>query len=165
MILVTACFSGTCSAIGNLLVSCDFSLVNEIKSSQENSYRQLTGSINTNRNNIVGISFKLNPSATVRDNCSIEQGLTRGIHGDTIVSTWGTYQLAYDNTLCTIDNKGTGVSHQREVTHEDFAVMELTIFLVNTTNFYTKRCRIGCISFLALLQAVFWLAQRVIQQS
>ena len=51
-------------------------LIDVVQGTKEHSYRQLSGTVDTDRNNIVGISFQLNPGTTVRDNSGVEQVLT-----------------------------------------------------------------------------------------
>ena len=90
--------------------------------------------------------------------------LTGLVTSNTIICTRRTHQLADDNTLCTIDNKGAGGSHQREITHEYLGILENTGSPVQETNLYPQRCCISSIPLLALIQAVFRLTQLIIQQ-
>ena len=139
-------------------------LINVVQGTEKYSYRQLSGTVDTDRNNIVGISFQLNPGTTVRNNCGVEQMLTGLVTGNTIICTRRTHQLADNNTLCTINNKGAGSSHQREITHEYLGILENTGSPVQETNLYPQRCCISSIPLLALIQAVFRLTQLIIQQ-
>ena len=72
-----------------------------------------------------------------------------------IVDTGGTYQLADNNTLCSIDHKGTGLCHQRKVTHENLMFTNLFFLFIVQTNCHGQRRRVGSISLLAFFNRIF----------
>ena len=50
-----------------------------------------------------------------------------------IVNARGSYQLTDDNSLSTVDDKGTCRCHQRQFTHKDFVFLDfLSLFVVQT---------------------------------
>ena len=77
---------------------------------------------------IVGISLILQPCTSVRDHGTGEQSLTDLIMTDSVIDTGRTNQLADNNTLRTIDDKGTGLSHQGKVTHKDLLLRHIGLF-------------------------------------
>ena len=135
----------------------DLIIGRQAQSTQQHGCRNLTGTVYTSRNNIINVSFIFNPSATVRNYSSTVNLFTAGIHSYTIVNAGRTHQLADDNTFSTVDNKGTGIGHQREVAHKYRGFLNFAFFLVfeNQACFNVHRCRIGFISLLALFNAVF----------
>ena len=139
-------------------------LIDIVQSTEEYSYRQLTGTVDTNGNYIISIGFQFNPSTTVWNYSGVEEGLTRLIYSNAIISAWRTYQLADNNTLCTINNKGTGSSHQREIPHEYLRILEDTSSSVQKANLDTQWSCIGSISFLAFIKAILRLSQLIVQQ-
>ena len=76
---------------------------------------------------------------------------------DGIVNTGGTNQLAYNDTLCAIDDKGTGVCHQRKITHKNFMLADFLFLLVVEANPDLQGSGIICISFLAFLNRIFYI--------
>ena len=139
-------------------------LIDIVQSTEEYSYRQLTGTVDTNGNYIISIGFQLNPSTTVWNYSGVEEGLTRLVNSNAIISAWRTYQLADNNTLSTINNKGTRSSHQREIPHEYLRILEDTSGSVQKANLDTQWSCIGSISFLAFIKAILRLSQLIVQQ-
>ena len=72
-----------------------------------------------------------------------------------IVNAGRTNQLAYDNSLRTVDYKGTGFCHQRKITHKDLMFADLFLLLIVQTNCNGQRSSISSISFLAFFNRIF----------
>jgi len=86
------------------------------QSTQQYGSRQLATTVNSNKHVVFRVELKVEPRTTVRDYPSREQQLTRAVSFAFVVikeHTWGTMQLGDNNTLGTINNKGTIISHQR----------------------------------------------------
>ena len=121
----------------------------------QNGYRNLSGAVYTDIENIIGIRLILQPCTAVRNDRAGIQLLAVLILVNSVVDTRGTNQLGNDNTLRAVDHKGSGSGHQGEVTHEDFLLLDfLLVLLVIQTNARAKRCRIGCVTFSALCNGI-----------
>ena len=71
------------------------------------------------------------------------------------VDTGGTYQLAYDDTLGSVDNERTCLGHEGEVAHEYLMVLNyiLVLFIVKS-NFNLEGRRVSRITFLTLFNGI-----------
>ena len=116
--------------------------------------RNLAVFINANVENVVCIGLVLEPCAAVRDYGSGEQNLVGLVKLPAVVYARGTNELRYDRAFCTVDDEGSSVGHLREITHEDFLLLDLAGLLVAQTHADLQRSCIRCISCLALLNAV-----------
>ena len=108
----------------------NFLIGGQAQGAQQHGGRQLTGAVHTSINAIVNIGFIFNPSAAVRNNSGAIQLFTAGINVYTIIYAGRTHQLADDNTLSTVDNKGTGFGHQGEITHENGGFLNFAGILI-----------------------------------
>ncbi len=88
-------------------------------SSQKHGQRQLTCPIYPNPRNIIRVSFYFKPSSSIGDQSCRVDVLSVCIRFARVVCTRRTYKLANDDALSAIDDKSTGVCHQREVAHEN----------------------------------------------
>ena len=75
--------------------------------------------------------------------------------GDGIIDSGGTYQLAYNNSLCAVDHKRTRRCHQRKISHENLVFIDLFCFLIDQSYFDFQRCRISHVALFTLLDSVF----------
>ena len=117
--------------LNDLLVGTD------AKGTDEDGDGNLSGTVHANVKDVIGIRLILQPCTAVRDHGTGKELLTQSVVGNAIINTGGTNKLANDDTLCTVDDKGTGCSHQRQVTHEDLVFHDLRLFLVDKeTNLY-----------------------------
>ena len=73
-------------------------------------------------------------------------------------------QLGYDDPFCTVDNERAGVSHNREIAHEQIMFLQFPGFLVFQTDLHVERCRIVDILRLALLNVVLALAEIILPE-
>ncbi len=85
---------------------------------------------------------------------------------DCVIDARRTHQLAYNDTLCPIDHKGSGLCHQRQISHKDFMLVDLVCFFIVETNLYFQRSSISSISLFAFLDGSFhvFLAQSKINK-
>ena len=135
--------------IDDLLVGSD------TKCADQNGYRNLSGAVNTDIENVIGIGLILQPCAAVRNHSTAVKLLSELITFYSIINTGGTDELRYDDSLRTIDNERTGAGHQGQITHEDFLVLDLLLaFSVIKAYFNFQRRCIGCVSFLALFDGI-----------
>ena len=137
--------------INNLLICSD------TKRTDEHCDRNLSGSVYTNIKNVIGIGLIFQPCTTVRNNGARIEFLTNLIMRNSVVDTRGTNQLADDNTFCAIDYECTGLSHKRQIAHEDLMFVDFIILFVVQTNLYLQRCCISSISLLAFRNRVFYI--------
>ena len=72
-----------------------------------------------------------------------------------IINAGGTHQLTYDNSLRTIDYKGSGLCHQGKITHKYFMLTDFFFFLIVEADSNRQRRCIGSIPFLAFLNRIF----------
>ena len=72
-----------------------------------------------------------------------------------IVNAGRTNQLANDNTFSTVNYKGSGLCHQRKITHEDLVFTDFFFLLVVQANRNSQRRRISCISLFTLFNRIF----------
>ena len=134
--------------------SLDLLISAKAESTDECGYRDLSVLIYTDINDIVRVHFILEPCTSVRYNGGLEQILTCLVLIKGIVNTGRTYQLRYDNTLCTVDNECTAVGHLREFAHEDLRLLDLSCFEIVQSCGNSQGNSVRCISRLALCDRV-----------
>ena len=71
-----------------------------------------------------------------------------------IIDTGRTHQLGNDDTLGTIDDEGTGIGHQGEISHVDVGFLDLAGDLVDEPGAHAQGGGIVYIPLLALQQGV-----------
>ena len=124
-----------------------------IQRAQDDGSRQLTTTVDTNEQVVFRVEFEVQPGTAVRDDTCVIQNLTGGV-GLTFVTVKedarATVQLRNDNTLGTVDNKGTVVGHERNFAHVDFLFFNVFdgafwrfALVDHQTQFYAQRCRIS----------------------
>ena len=91
----------------------------------QDGYRHFTGTVDTYVENVVGIGFIFKPCTAVGDDLAGVQIFAGLVDGFGIVDSGGTDQLADNDTLSTIHNKGAGIGHDGEVTHKDLTFLHL----------------------------------------
>ena len=133
----------------------NFLVRTDTQSTDKGGQRNLSVFIDPDICHIVGIHFVFQPCTTVRDDGCLEQILTGLVLFKGIVHTGGTYQLGDDNTLCTVDDKGTAFGHQREISHEDLAFLYVTGFLIPKRSLHPQGRCVGYIPLLALCNRIF----------
>ncbi len=124
-----------------------------IQRAQNDGCRQFTTTVDTNEQVVFRVEFEVQPGTAVRDDTCVIQDLTGGV-GLTFVTVKedarATVQLRNDNTLGTVDNKGTVVGHERDFAHVDFLFFNVFngafrrfALVDHQTQFYAQRCRIS----------------------
>src|SRR5699024_5853703 len=74
--------------------------------------------------------------------------------GNSIVNSRGAVKLAYDDTLCSVDHKGSLFCQQREICHTDLVFVYLIIFLIIKPYSDFQRRRVSRITLFALVDRV-----------
>ena len=120
----------------------------------ENSNGELAVLIYFYVEGIVSVSLVLDPSATIRDNGRREHRLTRFIYITAVVHSGGANELGNDNTLRTVDNEGTVLRHQGEVTHIDLGFLDLFRNLICKAYGNLKGCCVVNVALLALFYRI-----------
>ena len=125
------------------------------QSLQQNSHRLLTLTVQTHANLVALINLQLEPCTAGRNHAGRVNVLIGGTVRSLLeVSTGGTHQLGNDHTLSTVNNEGTGLGHQGEVTHEQGLLLDLAGSEVHEFSLNVQRSRVGCVTVLALLNRV-----------
>ena len=124
-----------------------------IQRAQDDGGRQLTTTVDTDKQVVFRIELEVQPGTAVRNDTCVIQDLT-GRVSLTFVrvkeDARATVQLRNDNTFSTVDNKGTVVGHERNFAHVDFlffnvfngAFRRFTL-VDHQTQFNAQRCRVG----------------------
>ena len=94
--------------------------------SEEDSKRELTGTIDTNADNTVLVFLELEPSTSVGDDLRCELLLTSLTALFTEISSGRTYDLADDYSLSTVYDESTVLRHDRKITYVCFLFLALT---------------------------------------
>ena len=97
--------------------------------------------VQVNVKEVAGVELGLIPRSTVRDNPEAVEGLAIRMLGCLESQTRRAVQLADDDTLSTIDNKGALGGHERNFAHEHFFLLGTFLFLQQEGN--VKRCSEG----------------------
>ncbi len=121
----------------------------------QHSDRNLSGSVHTHIENVVGIRLVLQPRTTVRNHSCGEKPFTDLVVSDPIIDAGGTDELAYDNALRTVDHKGACLCHERQITHKDLMLGNLVLFFVNQTNLHLERGCVSGVSLFTFLNRIF----------
>ena len=142
-----------------------------VQCTQNNGRRQFTATVNTYEQVVLRIEFEVQPGTTVRDDSRVIQHFTRRV-GFTFVGVKEdartTVQLRNDNTLSTVDNKGTVVCHERYFAHVDFLFFNVFYgafrrfaLVDHQAQFYAQRCGIGHATDLTFLNVKHRFAKAV----
>ena len=132
----------------------------ETERADEVGHRHLARAVDTYGDDVVRVRLQLDPGTAVRDDRSIVEMFTGRIDILPVIGTRGTYELADDDTLSTVDDERTRIRHQWEITHEDFLLFNLARLAVDETHVDPDWGRHRHIALFALVQIVLRLAQR-----
>ncbi|MND83910.1 hypothetical protein D3C80_757860 [compost metagenome] len=142
-----------------------------IQRAQDDRCRQLTTTVDTDKQVVFRIEFEVQPGTAVRDDTCVIQDLTGRVSLTFVTvkeDARATVQLRNDNTLSTVDNKGTVVGHERNFAHVDFLFFDVFngafrrfTLVDHQTQFYAQRCRIGHATDLTFFNIKYWFAQTV----
>ena len=115
---------------------------------------------------VVEVGLILQPRAAVRnDRCRVDV-LVRLVHLVAVVHAGAADDLGDDDALCTVDDKGAAVGHEREVAHEDFLLLDLVGLLVVQPHTDLDGLCERCVALLALFYRVLRrLVHAVVQEA
>ena len=115
-------------------------------------------------NHVVDVGLIFQPGAPIGDYGGGIQLLTGFlVVGHSIINTRRTNQLRHNSTLCTVDDKGAGIGHQRKIAHINvFLHFDLAGFLVEQSGTDLERRSIGDFASLALLHTILRLIIQLI---
>ena len=139
----------------------NFVITWESKCTHKRCEWNLTRTVDTSVGDVFWISFKLKPCPTVRNNCWSVTHFTVFIDLIVKVNTRWAHQLRNDNTFTTIDDKSTHLSHNWEISEEDFLSFDFTSFFVNKTESHKDRCWVWCIVDTSFFKCILRLFQFV----
>src|SRR5690606_3803492 len=95
---------------------------------QKHRGRQLAATVDTHEHSVLGVKLEVQPGAAVGNNaCGIQQ-LARAVSLAAVVveeHAWRTVQLGNDDTLGTVDDKGTVFGHQGDFPHVNFLLLDV----------------------------------------
>ena len=115
-------------------------------------------------NHVVDVGLIFQPGAPVGDyggGIQLFTGFLVVGHG--IINTRRTNQLRHNGTLCTVDDEGAGIGHQRKIAHINvFLHFDLAGFLVEQSGTDLERRSIGDFASLALLHTILRLIIQLI---
>ena len=104
---------------------------------------------------LVGVGFIFQPGAPVGNDLGGKQVLAHLVDGLGKIYAGGTDQLADNDPLRTVDDKGTLLGHQGEVPHEYRLLLHLSRFFIYKAHGDSQWRGIVYIPFLALFHRVF----------
>ena len=107
------------------------------------------------------VDLKLEPGAAGRDELrTVDQDAVVHLGGE--VHTRGADELGDDDALGAVDDEGTALGHEREVTHEDELLLDLAGLLVDEADVNEERGLIGDVLGTALGDGVRGVAELVV---
>ena len=139
----------------------DFFIRAVAEGADEERDRHLARAVNADPDDVAGIRLELDPCAAVRDDRRVVELLARRVDGLAVVSTRRAHELADDDALRTIDDERARVRHAREIAHEDFLLLDLAGLPVDEADIDPHRCSPRDIAFLALVEIILRLAERI----
>ena len=125
-------------------------------STQQGCYWQLLLTVNVSVHHILDVSCELYPTTLERNNTGRVQLSTIAMDAAAEKYTRRTVQLANDNTLGTIDNKGTVVCHVWNGTKEDILNNCIEILMIGIGTVKLQLCLQGDTVSQATLKALFY---------
>ena len=134
---------------------------------EQRCYRQLTATVDAREHDVFGVEFEVEPRPAVWDDAASKQQLTRRVGFAFVVvkeNAGRTVHLGYDNTLCTVHNKGTVWRHQGHVAHEHVLFFDVFhrfrtgVFIhikYDEAQRHLQRRAVGHVALLTFLDIVF----------
>ncbi|MNR99976.1 hypothetical protein D3C72_312180 [compost metagenome] len=89
---------------------------------QQRRYRDLAATVDTGKNDVLGVEFDIEPGATIRDDASREEQLAGRMALALVVveeDARRTVHLGHDNAFGAVDDERTVIRHERHVAHVD----------------------------------------------
>ena len=140
---------------------------------QQHRRRDFAPTINAAINHVLGIEFKIQPGAAVRDHAGGVQEFAGGVGLAAIMfeeNAGRTVQLRNNHAFGAVDDEGSGAGHQRDFSHVhvlfldvlDNLVIESCLLVVDDQpNLHAQRCRESQTALLTLLDVKNRSAERV----
>ena len=129
-------------------------LTGSAKRTDKHADGKLTVLVDLNVEETCRIALILKPCSSVRNYCCGEIMFALLVNLIGVVHSGGTHQLGYDNSLCTVNNKGAVIGHEGEVAEEDLRGLKLAGSLIYQTNTHLHMCIVGHRSVLTLLNRI-----------
>ncbi len=107
----------------------------------------------------VGLEFQ--PSAAVGYYGRAVQCLTGRVFCHVEIRSRRPYQLTNDDSLSPVDDESACFGHQREISHEDFLLLDLAGIVVDQPHLHLERSRVRHIPLFALVLCVLGRPERV----
>ena len=130
------------------------------KRTHKDGYGQFPRAVDAYGNDVVRIRFQLNPCAAVWNDRRVVELLARGVDRLTVVSARRTHELADDDTLCAVNDEGSCIGHEREITHEHFLLLDFARLAIDQAHVDAQRRCERNVPLLALIKFVLRLAER-----
>ena len=121
---------------------------------QKHSGSQLALSVHAHPQDALRILFEFQPCPAVGDDGRLVDLLARLIRLRDVVYAGRTDKLGDDDALCTVDDEGTVVRHEREIAHKDDGIDDLVLHLVHETHLHAEGQRVRCVAVAALLLVI-----------
>ena len=125
---------------------------------------QLARPVDAHPQNVVGVRLVLQPRAAVGDDRGGKEMLAGLVDLIFVVYAGGAHQLAHDDALRAVDDKGAMLGHEGEVAHEYVGFLDFAGLAVFEADEHLQRGGIGHVALLAALHAVFGLVQRIVHK-
>ena len=137
----------------------------QAEGAHEQGGRLLALAVDAHGEQVALIGFKLEPSATGRDDLRVVDGLVGGLvalGGE--VHARGAHELGDDHALGAVDDEGAARRHEREVAHEHLLLLDLAGLTVDEADLNKERRLIGDVLLLAFVHRVLGLAELVLTE-
>ena len=127
----------------------------ETERADETGDGELAVLVDTDPEHLAGVRLILEPRAAIGDDGARQQRQV-GLEVDllAVVDAGGADDLGDDHALGAVDDKRTGLGHQREIAHEDLLLLDLARLLVVQADAHLHRGGIRRVAGLALLHVI-----------
>ena len=105
----------------------DFFVV-QAKRVKQGRDRQFALTVDTDVNDVLGVEFKVEPRTAIRNDARCKQIFAAAVRfAAVMVEQYArrTVHLRYDNALCTVDEEGAVMRHERHVAHVDVLLLDI----------------------------------------
>ena len=132
----------------------DLVIGGQAQRTQQRGDGQLAVLIDADIVHIGGIGLILQPCAAIGVHGGGKQILAGTVLAGAVENAGRTDQLRDDRALCTVGDEGAGISHEREVAHEDLLLLHFAGLLVQQAGRDIQGCRICGIPLFAFLDRI-----------
>ena len=139
----------------------DFFIGRIAQSADKHGHRHLAVTVDADGNGAGRVGLQFDPGAAVRNELGAVDFLIESVSFLLVVHAGRADQLGYDDTFSTVDDKGAGVGHNREITHEKVMFLQFSGLLVFQAHLHIERSRIIDVLRLALLDIILAFAEIV----